>query len=331
MLDQGDFGPEGTFHLKHKGMTLVAEKITRLESGPPEVFKTTFKDGHGILDGGHTYELITQHRDDPDLPEEQFIKIEVLTGLKDEWIPAISQGLNTSVQVQAMSLDNLKGMFDPIKKYLESKPYFSKIAWQEGENGDVDARDIVGLMTLFNIDDYPNTQGAAQPVIGYSSKAQALQRFEQNQRSYKKIIPILPDILKLHDTILFTALEHWNEGGGRFRRLGFNEVRKRGMFDLPFIGEQLDHRMMVGALYPILAAFRWYVVEDPATKVFVWRGGFDKVVAAWKATSKNLLKVTYDQFNQLGGNAQTLGKSRTHWADLHRVVSMHDLVSRATP
>ena len=44
----------GTFHLKHIGITLIAEKVAAVRDD--QHFRVTFADEQGILDGGHTYE-----------------------------------------------------------------------------------------------------------------------------------------------------------------------------------------------------------------------------------------------------------------------------------
>src|SRR2546428_6879995 len=100
LLDEDTFA--GTFHLKHKGITIVAAKVEKKDD---HQYVVTLDEGHGILDGGHTYELIVKNRDNDLLPERQFVKFEVVTGVPEEWIVAIAEGLNTSVQVQAASLD----------------------------------------------------------------------------------------------------------------------------------------------------------------------------------------------------------------------------------
>jgi len=48
-------------------------------------------------------------------------------------VPGWAGGLNTSVQVQDMSLDNLSGDFDWLKKIIAEEPYAKHIAWRENE------------------------------------------------------------------------------------------------------------------------------------------------------------------------------------------------------
>jgi hypothetical protein len=151
--------------------------------------------------------------------------------------------------------------------------------------------------------------------------------YEEETESYKKLAPIVKDILVLHDLIRSDARSHWNEEGGRFGALAFVETRKKG-FNLPFLGRPTEHRLMNGALYPILAAFRWMVERDPKTGFFRWRGGFDGVKKLWEESASELLKMTKQASDELGRNPNAVGKSRNHWANLFARVAMRDLSAR---
>lgn len=317
-------GTPGTFHLKHKGITIVAQKV---EEKSDNEYVVTLTKGQGILDGGHTYELLTMDRDE-ELPENQFVKFEVLTRVADEWIVEVAAGLNTSMQVQAMSLDNLAKDFDWIKQILKDEPYFKEIAWRENEPGEFDARDLISLMTCFNVDLFPNKKDA-QPVIAYEKKSLALKFFEEDPESYRRLEPILKDILFLHDTIRRESREHWNDAGGSFGNLAFVECRKRGQFTFPFTGEAGEYRLMNGALYPMLAAFRWMVTDDGKGKAVRWKGGFKEVLRRWKGSAEELVRMTVQVSNDLGRNPNAIGKSRSHWANLHARVAMRDLMASA--
>ncbi|MFC2085774.1 AIPR family protein [Bacteroidota bacterium] len=313
----------GTFHLKHKGITLIA---SRVEHKGKDQYVLHLEKGHGILDGGHSYEIITSTSDE-DVPEHQFVKLEVLTGIPDEWIVDIAGGLNTSVQVQSMSLDNLSGLFEWIKEEVADQPYSDVIAWRENEAGDFDARDIVALMTCFNIEAFPN-ESDRQPVAAYERKATALKLFEENPEAYKKLRPILKEILILHDTIRYESREYWNEQGGSFGNFAFVESRRKGEFYFPFIGKKLKSRLMNGALYPMLASFRWMVETNMKTGDLQWRGDFSNVLSRWDLSAPELLRMTAQANNELGRNPNAIGKSRNHWANLHARVAMRDLMAK---
>ena len=137
----------------------------------------------------------------------------------------------------------------------------------------------------------------------------------------------MKDVLALHDSIRADARQYWNEEGGAFGRLAFVEYRKRG-FDLPFLARRTEYRLTNGALYPILAAFRWMVEKDLKTGNFRWRGGFDAVTALWQQSAVELLKMTKQASDELGRNPNAVGKSRNHWANLFARVAMRDLAKR---
>ncbi len=319
---------DGMFHLKHKGITVVADDVKQ-EDKDENKFEVSIGDNQGILDGGHTYEIITSDNEPSDLPEDQYVKFEILTHVPPKWIPDIAGGLNTSVQVQPMSLDNLAGAFDWIKKTLKRESYYRTIAWRENEDGEFDARDIVGLMTCFNIDLFPNTVAHQQPVIAYEKKSHALKLFEEQPETYEKVRPILKDILVLHDTIRFESRQYWNDSGGKYGLCSFVEQRERVEFAFPFINKTSKFRLVNGALYPILGAFRWMVEEDRKTEKFRWKGGFKEVLKRWKGSADELLRMTAQANTELGRNPNAIGKSRGHWANLHARVAMRDLMEKA--
>ncbi len=306
---------------------MVADRVTQAEN-EENTYVVTIDDGHGILDGGNTYELITRDREE-ELPSDQYVKFEVLTNIPEEWLPEIARGLNTSVLVQPMSLDHLAGHFNWIKQDLAGEAYFGRIAWRENEPGEFDARDIVSMLTCFNIDLFPNDSDG-QPVMAYDKKSEALKLFEGNEGSYKKLRPLLKDILILHDTIRCDSRTFWNEAGGKFGSLAFVEPKKRGEFIFPFTGKTSKYRLMNGALYPMLAAFRWMVEENSRTGKFRWRrGGFAKVIQRWEGSAAELMRMTATASNELGRNPNAIGKSRNHWANLHARVAMRHLMEKA--
>lgn len=312
----------GTFHLKHKGITVVAKKVEKRENGE---YLVTLSEGHGILDGGHTYELITSIGDD--LPESQFVKFEILVNVPPAWIVPLAQGLNTSVQVQQFALDDLAGKFDWMKEELADQPYLKEIAWRQNEKGAYDARDLVSFLTMFNITAYPNA-GDAHPVMAYASKAKTLEAFDRDENQYRHLRGILKDILLLHDEIQCTARQFWNESGGRFGKLDFVESKKRGEFTLHFNGQQTQYRLMNGALFPILGAFRWMVDTYPDGSGAHWRGGFDNVLSLWRDSAATLMKRTATANNELGRNPTALGKSTNLWASLHALIAKKDMEAR---
>jgi hypothetical protein len=318
-------GVEGTFHLKNKGITLVAERVEKVDD---ERYKVTVGDGQGILDGGHTYALLCKSLDDDDTPEKQYVKWEIITNVDPAWIPDLSRGLNTSVQVQPMSLDNLAGRFGWIKDELADEPYIDQIAWKENDPGEYDARDIVALLTCFDISRFPNS-GSEHPVMAHDRKSQVLKEFEDRPKDYEKLRPLLKDILVLHDEVRYGSQQMWNTGSRKYGKLSYVE-KKPKKFTAHFTGKTQEYRLMNGAMYPILAAFRWMVEEDKDEGVMRWRGGFESVQQRWQELGEELLEMLYQTSVELRGNPNSLGKSRTLWSNLHSRIAVRELMQSAS-
>src|ERR1700680_2711246 len=77
-----------TFHLKNKGITILAEEVTKADN-EEELSVCFVSSEQGIVDGAHTYEIILRGKSEiTDLnaageadPINQYVKVEVLTGL----------------------------------------------------------------------------------------------------------------------------------------------------------------------------------------------------------------------------------------------------------
>lgn len=225
---RNESGEPGTFHLKNKGIVLIANSVTQSKTASDEYVVSMDRTSQGILDGGHTYELIQQENKIGNLPEDQFVFIQVRTSVPHGWVPDISRGLNTSVQVQDMSLDHLKGLFDWIKRELVGESYFNKIAWSENDDGEYDARDLISIMYMFNIGLFPNSE--SHPIAGYEKKSEALKAFEGSDSTFRNLRKVLKNILYLHDYVSSTAAEFYNRGafeaGQKGRGRGLNFVKQ---------------------------------------------------------------------------------------------------------
>jgi hypothetical protein len=243
--------------------------------------------------------------------------------------------LNTSVQVQDMSLDNLRGLFGWLKKGIAEQPFASAIAWSENDEGDYDARDLISLLYAFNVEQFPNDSSGEHPVAAYEKKMLALKEFEDASKQFQRMAPIVTDILKLHDIIAKEGPEIWNAANPRGRAdhlawVDYRESRRRPHV-FCFTGQKGDKRLFDGALYPMLAAYRWYVEVDPRTTKMRWKVPFEQVVQAFRERdAKELLTATRQKSDELGHNPNAIGKSRPHWAGLHTIVVKNDLMSRAT-
>jgi hypothetical protein len=326
---------EDTFHLKSLGIAINAHAVRRLADDRYQI-DLPDTEHHGVLNGGHTLELITKRIKDGSIPANQFIKVEVRTGVPTEWLAEIAGGMNTALQVEDMSLDDLKGAFEWIKTDLETQTYFGAIAWSENDKGEYDARDLISLLTCFLIGLYPN-DNSVHPVEAYEKKSKALDQFRDDFElndgdGFKKLRPIMKDIFTLHDVIQFEFAPVHVKSGGKARALKIMDKKPedgKQVFYFTFTGQQSKERLQTGALYPILAAFRWMVEEGPDGN-YRWREGFENVLKRWRETAPDLVRKTYERSKELGGNSNAIGKSRTHWDTLHQTVAFRDLMAKAS-
>lgn len=327
-------GTPNSFHLKNKGITILAEEV--IKSDNEDVLQVRFvSDEQGIVDGGHTYDIILRGQPQiadlnatgESIPINQYVKVEILTGWTTTLVREIAGGLNTAVQVQRMSLADLGNEFDWIKDELKKANFLRYVAFKQNEVNAFDARDIIRLLDLFNIAEFPNS-GTEYPIRAYTTKEGVLKHYLAGDESvkyadnYKCLRPILNEILVLHDTISRYGKDLYNKGGGkRGGRLKFIESSKsKQAFEFPFIGEEYESRLSGGALLPILGAFRAAVEANPEDNTVSWVGGFENVLKLWEDAGKALMEATQETSEELGRNPNAIGKSKKHWAFLHNLL-----------
>lgn len=324
----------GSFDLMNKGIVCLAESVRRVDD---ETYELSIRDGQGIVDGGHTYKLICDAQNDPSLPDESYVEVQVRTGVEDKLITDISRGLNTGIQVKDHSIANLDGKFEWIKDELKSEAYFSRIAWSESDKGDYDVRDVICMMEAMNIFDFPNDSGS-HPVSAYEKWSIPTKKyaddFDANHNNidlskYYRLRPILKQAMTLFDVIRRQFRDIYNDTGlGSAGKLDIVEEAKgkAKAFDFPFAGlEPCQYRLTKGALYPIFGAFRNAVRADSLSNRAEWVGGFPQVLNLWGTVAPELAKQTKQATKDFGHKPDMLGKNRGHWTNMHQTVELHIL------
>lgn len=328
--DPSDF----SFHLKNKGITILANRVEFKDNNKNSLILHLDKDD-GIIDGGHTYEIIKKSTEEEACPDDQYVKIEVITGVPKDMFVNITGGLNTAVQVQTASLFNLKGEFQWVKDVLQSESYANCIAYaqneKENEKKPFDIRDILGFMTLFNIHLFKDK--TSHPKVAYVSKAQCLDlygRDYKNDKSYQMLSPILKDILCLHDYINLTAGDSYNKSkklnGSKGRAAGMKGIfkkRKRGKFKYHFINSESDSRLYDGALFPMLGAMRFLVEIKPGSNVFSWKlNSFEDVKKFFDKVAPEFIETTYNTSRNYGNKPDATAKDSNLWDNLYKTVAL---------
>lgn len=319
----------GTFHLKNQGITLIARDAQRIED---DQYDVDFAQGQGIIDGSNTYRLIIEAQENPDieLPKNQYVKVEVLTNVPEEWVGEISDALNTSMLAHRDSLLDLQPALAWIKDELSDQPYFKSLSWSEEERGLYDVRDILSIATCFNTASYANA-GSNHPVVAYDNRSVVLRSFEEDYKNhdgaaYRKLRGLLKDALVLHDTIQLEFPKLLQRSGTSAPEL-VDRASKRP-YEFPFLQTRSTERLAVGALFPVLAAFRWMVEDDTVSGQARWCGGFANVLDRWRAAGERLVALTVEKSKEAGNNPDAIGRSASHWGALHKEVAFVDLMAK---
>jgi hypothetical protein len=318
----------GIFDLKNKGIVILAESVRKIGE---DIYEIRIDEGQGIVDGGHTYEIICKAQTEADLPEDQYVEVQVRTGIDPDWITEISAGLNTGIAVKHHSIANLDGKFDWIKAEVAGQPYEDVIAWRESDEGDYDVRDLICVLEAMNVVDFPNDSGT-HPVSAYEARERVLNKYSEDydkhetqpeNSTYRKLRCILRDALVLYDRIRRDFRAVYNEADlGSAGALDIVEHAKgKKKFAFPFAQlPESEWRLTKGALYPIFASFRNKVWINPETGLAEWDGGFDSVLRLWEEIGVELATQTKAAIKDYGRKPDILGKSRGHWNNVHKTV-----------
>jgi hypothetical protein len=326
-LDGQDVTP-GMFGYKHLGINLIADRV---EEVGERTARLHFREGQGVVNGGHGLRILRDLQADPKYGQkmpQNFIKVTVITGIDRFVIPEISGANNSSVQVKAHSLLELEGAFEPLKQALKGTRLDGNVQWREGDDGDVKVEDIVAAMTCFRIDAYPLGKRHSKLINSYAYKTGLLTVYRSEMERYHQLARLLPEILEFQDYIRTQPRRTYNNEGKRFGALKFvdsihtdakGSKRELPYFVMPFTGEsEVEFRLNVAAVYPILAAFRTFVEYDEGE--FRWTKPFSEIKAFWDNISVDVVETTRESCKNEGYNLNALGKSRPHWAEVERIV-----------
>ena len=310
--------PEHFFE-NNLGISVIAKDVQQLTN---KKFKITFPSGTGILNGGHTQRAILDSQSDPDISKAI---VRVTVRVKDyeaQRIAQIASAQNSTTSVKEYSLAEKKGLFADLKLKL-SDDYNKHIVWWEGKsvaaNKGMEPVDLIALINLFNIDLYssPYARSTMQPYQSATSKASVFRKWEteDNIPSYKKIYPLVNDIIDLYELIqlrfadrsgmgLLTIIK---ESKGKAKELTFS--METPQFDLP---KQL--------LLPLLAAYRANVYYDAANRKIGWHEDNAKLFQAY---NKELCEKLRTAFKAARNDPTAFARNSIYWETLYTTLQSH--------
>ena len=255
-----------TFFFKNRGITIVAAKIG-FDSGKSILeisFDENERDHQGLLDGGHTFSVIRAYLEETKQPSEAYVRVEIIEGITDENdIVGIVEARNKSTQVQEQGIQELLHKFDPIKDILADQSYKENIAYKEYELSDdgskktIDIKDILSYLLCFYTDGFDANN---HPIKAYTQKKGIVTQYAEDmddkkgKKTFKKFLPLLPKILTLRDIINRDFKNTYNSVNRKFASL--EGAKNDSISTLEFLGEEVDYRLPIAYVYPLLAAFR---------------------------------------------------------------------------
>ena len=329
----------GSFDLMNKGITILADQV-RMVDEKKRIYEVDVNDeSGGIVDGAHTAKIIELANNAGTTHQDQYVEVYIRTQLQDELIADVASGLNSAIQVAPQSIYNIDGVFDWIKKLIADEPYANKIAWKESDSKPYDVRDIIGILELLNVFDFPNSE-SKHPISAYEKWSIPLDHFAKDYQEYRDNISAskyyrLRNLLKgglyLYDRIRRDYREVHNDLGGRAAKLKIVEEATKEDFVFHFSDtENSRFRLHKGAAYPLLGAFRVYVDIDPATGDAKWSPDFDFVKNDFSALFVELVRVTQANNKEVGASPNLMGKNRPHWSMLHMTSRMRRLQAQVS-
>ncbi len=285
---------------------------------------------HGLLDGGHTYEIIKRNRNSLATGEKQYVKIEIIEGFDPLELVKLVDARNSSNQVRDESLMNLAGEFEKIKAVLDGMPYSELIAYKEyemssnGEPKPISVREIISYLITM---DMRNFSRASHPINSYRSKAACLKHFSEHAKDFEPIYPIAKDVLRLWDTIHRELPNLYNKvrgdrggvSGGKFGKLTGVSVTDSNDQQLYFLDDTSRYVIPAGLKYPILGAFRALLEERKGQ--YSWANGSDPCDLLRGELGQDLVQ-TIGDFALDAQNPSKTGKSLLVWQSCYQCAEL---------
>ena len=317
------------FYLLNRGLLLSAKNVTYNTKNDTLTIVFEDENVHGDIDGGHTYKIILDNRDELEYGQ-QYVKLEILTGVEDMF-QELASARNTSVQVQDKSIAELYNRYKIIKDAIVNEPFQKEVYFKENEDGSIDVADILAILNLFNIDKYKDLKDL--PIISYSGKKQCIDYYIKEHKElgdtidnpYVKMKNIIVDIFKLYDMLEENARDYY-AGGEKNRKyalvVGVTK-RKEGKapFKTKFYKKNTDYLTPNGFLMPILGSFR-ALVEVDTNGYYKWIKNPFNVL---EDIGSELFDSTIDMSRSLGNNPNATGKNKQLWKNLYMCVAMETM------
>lgn len=319
------------FYLENRGLLISARSCTFNNYTGEVTIVFSNLAVHGDVDGGHTYQIIKEVRDELD-PKTQFVKLEVIEGC-ESFFTDLAAARNTSIQVKDQSIAELESKFEIIKQGIQDMGFYKDVYFEENDEGDINVADILAILNMFNLDRYPDVNSL--PKNSYTGRNACIQYYlklydqfhgegdDPEENPYVKMQPIMKDIFMLYDQIECGMGDYYKastNGGGRYGATkGVTTARDADhLFKARFSDKKIWHSTPTGFLYPIVGALRADMKKGEDGK-YDWI--FDPF-ALVDELGPELVSTTVERSRTLGGNPNAVGKDSGNWKTLYMTVMM---------
>lgn len=242
-------------------------------------------------------------------------------------IAEIAAAQNSCSNVKEYSLAEKRGLNVDIKKALDPNKEKS-IMWWEGRevpnNKGMVPEDLIAMLNVFNIFSYAsayNNHTIKQPNSSASSRGSVYSMWEKAQDeeldNYKKIYPLVNDILDLWEYIAYTG---YKQTGITSFEVVSKTRRTDGSRKTLFKQYQCEYEIPKQMQYAVFAAFRANVYYDPNGKKIGWFYDNAKLFDDYK---KDLFTRVRTYFKTNGNEPNKFSKDPTIWENLYTGLDKH--------
>jgi hypothetical protein len=309
------------FHERNRGITIVAQEIAFDDKKKEVILKMADKSQHGVVDGSHTLNAILAGQANP--PENgwpAYVFVTAKTGIDPEQIAEVAGGLNTSQQVDLKSLENLRENFEDLKQVIAGEPYADKIAYKMNEAKPIDVREVLYYLAVFDAAMY---NGNRHPVALFGRKEGIVREFARQaegtseSNSFSILTTKAPEILRLRDLIEREALAL---DVGRFKAGKRSRIRSENHREntLHFIDEQVNGKIPLGWMMPMLAAFRANVNWNVPEGTFSWHVPVEELLGL---AIERLVAGILEVHEQENSRPEFVGRNSIAWRMSYTTVS----------
>lgn len=271
------------FEVLNRGLTIVCSDCIYNRGEVTFIFTDK---NQGLVDGGHTFTVAMRNSDADASVIAKIIYGDGATKLANR----IAETFNTTEKVSEMSLNNLRGYFDFIKKEIINQPYYFDIKWEENAKKRILSTRIVGLMNSFDPRWGHGNITEKAPTDSYNSARHTQLDFrkkyldfgETTDNPYYALKNIIVQIIDLFDWTEQNFARLYNKVG-RYNsisvtlpdktKIKLSEIDKNKKFKSTFYGDNLQGYIPTPLIYAIIAPMRiflerdnegfWYFITDP--------------------------------------------------------------------